>query len=283
MHSTLSQPITHAHSVFFFFYSLVWSLLEKLRGSCLTLISNRRQSFTHLSARSKHYPKHHLKLEFVEEDNKFDVRDHHQKRRKIRLLKVLTIYESMELPLTISKVGAEGASVDSSRKEDSFVVLGHSSSQKNRSSSANTCYYEGERLTWLLQSIQRKIELVRADASLPEKIWFKQQFSIGVNEVTRVLERMAMPHNSTTKIQLQALLVASDSNPRWLTKHLPSLALSRKVPLFILKDNKQASLRLGQLVHLKTAIVIGVKDKHNSINQLFAEILANDFTNAETQ
>ncbi|KAF4371725.1 hypothetical protein G4B88_030829 [Cannabis sativa] len=159
----------------------------------------------------------------------------------------------MELPLTISKVGAEGASVDSSRKEDSFVALGHSSSQKNRSSSANTCYYEGERLTWLLQSIQRKIELVRADASLPEKIWFK------------------------------ALLVASDTNPRWLTKHLPSLALSRKVPLFILKDNKQASLRLGQLVHLKTAIVIGIKDKHNSINQLFAEILANDFTNAETQ
>uniref|UniRef100_A0A803NQ17 Ribosomal protein eL8/eL30/eS12/Gadd45 domain-containing protein n=1 Tax=Cannabis sativa TaxID=3483 RepID=A0A803NQ17_CANSA len=188
----------------------------------------------------------------------------------------------MELPLTITKAGAEGASVDSSRKEDSFVVLGHSSSQK-KSSSANTCYYEGERLTWLLQSIQRKIELVRADASLPEKIWFKQQFSIGVNEVTRVLEHMAMPHNSTSKIQLQALLVASDTNPRWLTKHLPSLALSRKVPLFILKDNKQASLRLGQLVHLKTAIVIGIKDKHNSINQLFAEILANDFTNAETQ
>ncbi|PON88787.1 Ribosomal protein [Trema orientale] len=103
-----------------------------------------------------------------------------------------------------------------------------------------------------------------------------QQFSIGVNEVTRVLERMT-PTSKTGK--LQAVLLASDSNPRWLTKHLPSLALSRKVPLIFLKDNKQASLRLGQLVKLKTAIAIGVKAKGNSINQLFAEILVgNDET-----
>ncbi|XP_062084744.1 uncharacterized protein LOC133790909 isoform X2 [Humulus lupulus] len=192
----------------------------------------------------------------------------------------------MALPPTESKAG--GASAESSKKEDALV--GHGSHHK-KSSSTSTCYYEGERLTRLLQSIQRKIELVRAvdnNASLPEKIWFKQRFSIGVNEVTRILERMAAPtsHHTTTtntKIQLQAVLVASDTNPRWLTKHLPSLALSRKVPLLFLKDSKQASLRLGHLVHLKTAIAIGVKDKQNSINQLFAEILASDFTNADIQ
>lgn len=57
----------------------------------------------------------------------------------------------------------------------------------------------------------------------------------------------------------QAILIASDCNPRWLTKHLPSLALSRKVPLIFVKDKKSGSLRLGQLVKLKTAIAIGVK------------------------
>lgn len=128
---------------------------------------------------------------------------------------------------------------------------------------------------------------------LPEKMWFKQQFAIGVNEVTRVLERMppVTPMAPTTQpltplapslasnrtkapyIGLQAVLIASDCNPRWLSKHLPSLALSRKVPLIFLKDNKGASLRLGQLVQLKTAIAIGVKAKGNAINQLIEEIL----------
>lgn len=53
--------------------------------------------------------------------------------------------------------------------------------------------------------------------------------------------------------------MASDSNPRWLTKHLPSLASSRKVPLIYVKDNKGGSLRLGQLVKLKKAMAIGIK------------------------
>uniref|UniRef100_A0A5B7BWC6 Ribosomal protein eL8/eL30/eS12/Gadd45 domain-containing protein n=1 Tax=Davidia involucrata TaxID=16924 RepID=A0A5B7BWC6_DAVIN len=149
--------------------------------------------------------------------------------------------------------------------------------------------YEGESLARLLKSIQREIESARLlDRALPDKIWLKQQFSIGVNDVTRVLERMppiAVMESSrqqplincsnckASPVQLQAILLASDCNPRWLTKHLPRMASSRKVPLIFVKDNKGGSLRLGELVKLKTAITIGVKAKGNAINQLIEKIL----------
>ncbi|XP_075664039.1 uncharacterized protein LOC142633684 isoform X1 [Castanea sativa] len=153
--------------------------------------------------------------------------------------------------------------------------------------------YEGERLACLLKSMHREIESARLldRNSLPEKIWLKQQFSIGVNDVTRVLERMApsaqvgsSPQRPSSirnnckvpLVQLQAVLLASDCNPRWLTKHLPSLASSRRVPLIFVKDMKGGSLRLGELVKLKTAIAIGVKAKGNAINQIFEKILHGD-------
>uniref|UniRef100_A0A2N9G7Y0 Ribosomal protein eL8/eL30/eS12/Gadd45 domain-containing protein n=1 Tax=Fagus sylvatica TaxID=28930 RepID=A0A2N9G7Y0_FAGSY len=127
---------------------------------------------------------------------------------------------------------------------------------------------------------QEEIESARLldGNSLPEKIWLKQQFSIGVNDVTRVLERMApsaqgetfpqRPHSISSNckvpsVELQVVLLASDCNPRWLTKHLPSLASSRRVPVIFVKDKKGGSLRLGELVKLKTAIAIGIKS--NSI------------------
>lgn len=58
---------------------------------------------------------------------------------------------------------------------------------------------------------------------------------------------------------MQAVLLASDCNPKWLTKHLPGLASSRRVPLIFVRDMKSGSLRLGEVVKLKTAIAIGVK------------------------
>lgn len=152
--------------------------------------------------------------------------------------------------------------------------------------------YEGERLTNLLQSIRREIQSARHldGSSLPEKIWLKQQFSIGVNDVTRVLERMKpctelegstqlLPLRSNQKaspIKLQVVLVASDCNPRWLTKHLPSLASSRSVPLIFVRDSKQGSLRLGELVQLKTAIAVGIKVKGSTINKVVQEIIQDD-------
>ncbi|KAA8549014.1 hypothetical protein F0562_000698 [Nyssa sinensis] len=155
--------------------------------------------------------------------------------------------------------------------------------------------HEGESLARLLKSIQREMESARLlDRALPDKIWLKQQFSIGVNDVTRVLERMPpiagmetssqqpstnCGNHKASSVQLQAILIASDCNPRWLTKHLPSLAASRNVPLIFIKDKKGGSLRLGELVKLKTAITIGIKAKGNAINQLIEELLRDNEVN----
>ncbi|XP_075494017.1 uncharacterized protein LOC142531678 isoform X1 [Primulina tabacum] len=158
---------------------------------------------------------------------------------------------------------------------------------------ANVCscsFFDGESLATLLKSFQREIESARAlDAALPYKFWVKQQFSVGVNEVTRVLERMPprrgmagsseespSPNHDDSKaprLYLQAIFLASDCNPRWLTKHLPALADSRNVPLVFMKDSKRGSLRLGELIKIKTTIAIGIKGRENSINQLIENIL----------
>ncbi|KAK1323680.1 hypothetical protein QJS10_CPA02g01563 [Acorus calamus] len=135
--------------------------------------------------------------------------------------------------------------------------------------------YEGEKLSGLLEKLEKEIELANISKGdmLPDKIWFKQQFSIGVNDVTRVLERMPSHEaeqgadeppsvHASPKlplVKLQAVLVASDCNPKWLTKHLPGLASSKGVPVISVRDNKGGSLRLGELVKLKTALAIGVK------------------------
>ncbi|XP_019163215.1 PREDICTED: uncharacterized protein LOC109159570 [Ipomoea nil] len=147
--------------------------------------------------------------------------------------------------------------------------------------------FEGESLDHLLKAIDREIECVRSvDRALPDKVWFKQLFSIGVNEVTRLLERMPpihvndccslVTHSDLVKVppvQLQAILLAADCNPQWLTKHLSSLAASRRVPLFFVKDKKRASLRLGEVVKLKIAIAVGVKARGNTINHFISSHL----------
>ncbi|KAF8042958.1 hypothetical protein BT93_A1326 [Corymbia citriodora subsp. variegata] len=159
--------------------------------------------------------------------------------------------------------------------------------------------FEGESLGLLLESIQGKIKVARSvdGEALPEKIWLKQQFAIGVNEVTRLLERMppsngadASPleslvsgNDNASCPQLQAILLASDCNPRWLTRHLPSLASSRKVPLIFVKDKKRGSLRLGELVNLKTAIAIGIKAKGNAVNHIVEKILCNGNLNIDSK
>ncbi|XP_050236371.1 uncharacterized protein LOC126686376 [Mercurialis annua] len=150
--------------------------------------------------------------------------------------------------------------------------------------------YEGDNLARLLKLIQGGVESAKLkdQNALPEKFWFKQQFAIGANEVTRVLERM-MPvqklnHPHRPPIQLQAILIASDSNPKYIKKHLLSLALSRKVPVILVKDSKRGSVRLGELVRLKTALALGIKAKGNSINHIVEKILSggNDM-NIETE
>nr|XP_043619419.1 uncharacterized protein LOC122591250 isoform X1 [Erigeron canadensis] len=158
--------------------------------------------------------------------------------------------------------------------------------------------FEGESLLHLVNSIQREIKVARlSDESLTHKIWLKQQFSIGVNDVTRVLERMppligsisSIPQNATYSrrnsksppIQMQAIIIATDCNPRGLTKHLPSLASSREVPVIFVKDKKGGSFKLGEMVNLKTAMAIGVKARGNSINKLIGEIVGDNQVNKE--
>ncbi|KAG9459974.1 hypothetical protein H6P81_004482 [Aristolochia fimbriata] len=147
--------------------------------------------------------------------------------------------------------------------------------------------YSGESLTILLKRLSGEIETAKLTSGpLPEKIRIKQQFSIGVNDVTRVLERMPLaergnsdqeppPHSGhkPSPVQLQAILLASDCNSRWLTKHLPSLASSRNVPLIFVKDNKGGSLRLGEVVKIKTAIALGIKTRGSGINKFIKEVL----------
>ncbi|KAK1354424.1 50S ribosomal protein like [Heracleum sosnowskyi] len=146
--------------------------------------------------------------------------------------------------------------------------------------------FDGENLVQLLKSVQREIEAARIlDSLVPDKIWVKQQFSIGVNDVTRVLERMPtvvaavdssdsiIGSGNIKNVRLQAILLASDCYPQMLTKHLPSLASLKNVPLIYVKDKRRGSLRLGDLVKLKTAIAVGIKDRGNGINHLIKNML----------
>ncbi|XP_020575745.1 uncharacterized protein LOC110021552 [Phalaenopsis equestris] len=150
--------------------------------------------------------------------------------------------------------------------------------------------YEGQRLDGLLEVIWRSIELAKlARGELPDKIWIKQQFAVGVNDVTRLLERMPLgetardaheiscsSNNSirrSTLVPLQVVLVAADCNPKWLTKHIPVLASSRKVPVILVRDGKGGSLRLGGLLNLKTALAIGVKARGSCINAALVEFI----------
>lgn len=175
------------------------------------------------------------------------------------------------------------------RKKKSQKALEVSDSAPHELYKSNS--FEGERLSTLLERLEREIESAKLlKGALPDKIWIKQQFAIGVNDVTRVLERMHCTdiegstreqpvisgHRKAPLVPLQAVLLASDCNPRWLTKHLPALASSRRVPLIFVRDKKGGSLRLGELVKLKTAIAIGVKAKGSGINKAIEEILSNN-------
>ncbi|KAM3364447.1 hypothetical protein ACQJBY_014663 [Aegilops geniculata] len=151
-------------------------------------------------------------------------------------------------------------------------------------------YITGDSLDELLLKLIRSVEAAKASrGGLPEKIWMKQQFSVGVNDVTRVLERMPVAavsrsgcsseaSTSTARrraplVPLQAVIIAADCNPKWLTKHIPTLASTRQVPVLCLKDNKGSSLRLGQVVNVRTALAIGIKARDSIINKTVDEVL----------
>ncbi|XP_078444942.1 ribosomal protein L7Ae/L30e/S12e/Gadd45 family protein isoform X2 [Wolffia australiana] len=148
--------------------------------------------------------------------------------------------------------------------------------------------FQDEKLTGMLQKIGRAIEEERTGkGGIPDKIWTKQHFAIGVNDVTRVLERMSKSQagdlqgkdlvkprpRPTPLVQLQAVLVAIDCVPRLLTQHIPAMASSAGVPVVLVRDHGRGSLRLGELVKLKTAIALGVKARGSLINRALEELV----------
>ncbi|PKA53488.1 hypothetical protein AXF42_Ash021305 [Apostasia shenzhenica] len=82
-------------------------------------------------------------------------------------------------------------------------------SKQVKSSEASDCH-EGKRLDDLLTKIRKSIELANlSKGELPHQIWIKQHFAVGVNDVTRVLERMP-PGDS----QVDSTLECSSSSDR---------------------------------------------------------------------
>ncbi|XP_051185767.1 uncharacterized protein [Lolium perenne] len=163
-------------------------------------------------------------------------------------------------------------------------------SLKDAEQAVSSDYIGGDTLDELLFKLIRSVEVAKASrGGLPEKIWMKQQFCVGVNDVTRVLERMpaavashsgcsseAPTHKVLRRaplVPLQAVLIAADCNPKWLTKHIPTLASTRQVPVLCLKDNRGSSLRLGQVANVRTALAIGIKARNSIINKIIDEVL----------
>ncbi|KAL4363469.1 hypothetical protein GQ457_04G029840 [Hibiscus cannabinus] len=75
-------------------------------------------------------------------------------------------------------------------------------------------------------------------------------------------EYEALMKNRTWHKLAVAILLAADCNPKWLTKHLPTM-----VPLIVVRDDKKGSLRLGE------------KARGNAINQIMEGILEGDELN----
>ncbi|XP_057834284.2 uncharacterized protein LOC131044847 isoform X2 [Cryptomeria japonica] len=174
-------------------------------------------------------------------------------------------------------------------------------------------YVKDKCLDELLEKLSRSIEAMGQPKGKMYKIWMKQHFSVGINEVTRTLERMPVASNTILesyisdfqspqdpfsniergheesvpnkdvicreteirgqRVLLQAVLIAVDCHPRALVSHFPGLASSRGVPLFSVENHGSGSEQLGKLLKLKTAVAIGVKVGESAINKVIQDAI----------
>ncbi|KAH9550669.1 hypothetical protein CY35_10G083500 [Sphagnum magellanicum] len=161
----------------------------------------------------------------------------------------------------------------------------------------------GKQLEHLLQALDRAIDIVletkkAGDLQAQEEPNFKklkagakerrikglkENLIVGINNVTRALEKLpsdaANTFNTNLQLkvvqnidaglqdlelkvtQLQVVLVAIDVNPRTLINHVMLLCTSRGVPILPVSGGDGCgSLRLGELLGTRTAIAIGIKD-----------------------
>ncbi|RWV92605.1 hypothetical protein BHE74_00055890 [Ensete ventricosum] len=109
---------------------------------------------------------------------------------------------------------------------------------------------------------------VKASNGAPQHQYVSRHFPLMLGFVRSIELAKLSKGELPEKIWIKAVILAADCNPRWLTKHIPSLASSTRVPMILVKDNKSGSLRLGELVKLKTAMAIGIK-----VNTLFPHTL----------
>lgn len=176
----------------------------------------------------------------------------------------------------------------------------------------------GPRLHGLLEILHSaiKMEIGAAKESLPSKVVMRKCkifFYIGVNNVTRALERMPLVQKKpiqkeladlgtknesvqaelgsngknrwdaeleksisslSTTPHIQAVLAASDVHPRLLISHLPDLAASRNVPLLTISGGGgTGSMRLGEIFNVRTAIAVALKNGDSAINAVMKSFL----------
>ncbi|KAE8802564.1 hypothetical protein D1007_21754 [Hordeum vulgare] len=160
---------------------------------------------------------------------------------------------------------------------------------KDAEQAVTSDYIIGDCLDELLSKLIRSVEVAQdSRGGLPEKIWMKWVAPIRTWEAELVtpgpkdLVWRPYLHEDVAvvllfapgfRVKTLAVIIAADCNPKWLTKHIPTLASTRQVPVLCLKDNKGSSLRLGQVVNVGTALAIGIKARDSIINKAIDEIL----------
>uniref|UniRef100_A0A453AZD6 Uncharacterized protein n=1 Tax=Aegilops tauschii subsp. strangulata TaxID=200361 RepID=A0A453AZD6_AEGTS len=93
------------------------------------------------------------------------------------------------------------------------------------------------------RNLSGSVEAAKASrGGLPEKIWMKQQFSVGVNDVTRVLERMPAAAASHSVCSTEA----------------PTSTARRRAPLVPLQVYSRAKKR--SIPHLASCCCVGCHD-----------------------
>ncbi|XP_024357829.1 uncharacterized protein [Physcomitrium patens] len=176
--------------------------------------------------------------------------------------------------------------------------------------------WSGKHLELLLRELANAIEIVvenqAGEISRSEvkegskKCLPKANLCVGINNVTRTLERMpAKPagasegesqpkrsktvDNTVTKLgtsaqqlhpkssnvtRLQAVIVAADVQPKALVAHLGALCASRGVVILpVSGGDGSGSLKLGEVLGTRAAIAIGIKEGDTPINWAVESIM----------
>ena len=84
---------------------------------------------------------------------------------------------------------------------------------------------------------------------------------VGVNEVTKALEKVSVNRNgSESADRLLLVILCSDVRPLVLVEHVPMLCALRQVPICVLTSKERdSSFRLGDIFGLRSAMALGIR------------------------